>query len=107
MWQRIWLRTERCFLYNAIRLTRLRGMSERVARGFALGLMVNFFPTFGVGMLISGFVARALGGNFVAGLVGGATLSVFWPALFYLNLRVGQIVDPLPQRVDELADVTE
>lgn len=81
-------------------------MSERVARGFALGLVVNFFPTFGLGMLISGFVARVLGGNFVAGVVGGATLSLFWPVLFYLNIRVGQLFYPPVVVVDELEDVT-
>lgn len=100
-------KTQRFFLYNAIRLTRIRGKSERVARGFALGLVVNFFPTFGFGMLISGFVARALGGNFVAGVVGGAMLNFFWPALFYLNIHSGQLLFRPPVAVEHLEDVTE
>ena len=94
MWKRLWLRIERGFLYHVIRLFRLRAASEKVARGFALGLVVNFFPTFGLGVLISGFMARALGGNAVAGLVGGATLTFFWPLLFYLKIRVGGILFP-------------
>jgi hypothetical protein len=107
MWRRCFFRLERSGLYNAIRLTRIRGASERVARGFALGLVVNFFPTFGFGVLVSGFLARVLGGNFVAGLVGGATLTFAWPLLFLLNIWTGGFFFPPHVRVEELADVTE
>ncbi len=78
--------------FNGIRLFRIRAASERVARGFAVGLIINFLPTFGFGVLISGFVARTFGGNVVAGFVGGALLTWAWPFLFFLNLRVGALV---------------
>lgn len=104
---KLWLAIERFFLFQSIRLFRIRGQSERIARGFAVGLVVNFFPTFGLGVLISGFLAKAFGGNGVAGLVGGATLTFAWPLLFYLNMRVGRYFVPAPVVVDELADVTE
>ncbi len=107
MLNRLWLALERCLLFNLIRLLRIRGQSERVARGFALGLVVNFFPTFGFGVLVSGFVAKLLGGNGVAGLVGGATLSFFWPALFYLNMRTGSLFVQPPVAIEGLEDVTE
>lgn len=87
-----WLAVERYFLFNAIRLTRLRARSEAVARGFALGIIVNFFPTFGFGVVISGFFARIFGGNTIAGLVGGATLTFVWPVLFILNMRMGGLL---------------
>jgi len=101
------LHLERGFLRNLFRLLRVRDNSERVARGFATGLIVNFFPTFGFGVLISGFVARLFGGNAIAGLVGGATLTFFWPVLFYLNIRMGGWFAPPPIAVDEVADLTE
>lgn len=107
MWRDCWLRFERGVLYNAIRLTRIRDASEKVARGFAVGLMVNFFPTFGLGMLISGFCARLLGGNWVAGLAGGAALGLLWPVLFLLNIWVGGLFYRPPLVLDELADVTD
>jgi hypothetical protein len=94
-------------LLHAIRLFRVRAESERVARGFALGMIVNFFPTFGFGVLISGFVARIFGGNAIAGVVGGATLTFCWPLLFYLNLQMGGLLFRPPIVVDELDDVTE
>ncbi len=98
MFKRLWLGFERYWVFNLIRLFRIRGQSERVARGFALGLIINFFPTFGAGVLISGFVARFFRGNAVAGLVGGATLTFFWPVLFYFNLWTGGlfVADPIP-----------
>lgn len=104
-----WLRCgfKRSVLLHAIRLFRVRDESERVARGFALGMIVNFFPTFGFGVLISGVVARCFGGNAIAGVVGGATLTFVWPVLFYLNMRMGSRLFRPPIVVDELADVTE
>jgi uncharacterized protein len=105
--KRLWLCIERCFLFHLIRLFRIKGQNERVARGFALGLVVNFFPTFGLGVLISGFVARAIGGNVVAGVVGGATLTFAWPVLFYLNMKIGKLFVKSPVRVDDVEDVTE
>ena len=107
MIKRLWVSCKRYVLFHAIRLFRIRGQDERVARGFALGLIVNFFPTFGFGVFLSGFVARALGGNIVAGFAGGAILTFFWPVLFYLNMRMGRYFVRPPIVIDELEDVTE
>jgi uncharacterized protein (DUF2062 family) len=71
-----------------------------VARGFALGLVINFLPTFGFGVVISGFVARAFGGHLGAGIVGGASLTFFWPLLFYLNARMGTFLLGLRDNLD-------
>lgn len=107
MIKKLWLGIERAVLFHSIRLFRIRGQDERVARGFSLGLIVNLFPTFGFGVLISGFVAKALGGNGIAGLVGGAALTFAWPLLFYINMRVGgQFTTPAVE-IDELSDVSE
>lgn len=90
--KRLALRGKSWLLLQAIRFFRIPGDSESVARGFAVGLVVNFFPTFGFGVLISGFVARLMGGNSLAGLLGGATLTFAWPILFYLNYQVGSFL---------------
>ena len=107
MWRDCCLRLERNLLYQAVRLTRIRGASEKVARGFAVGLVVNFFPTFGFGVLVSGFLARVTGGNFVAGLVGGAVLSFSWPLLFLLNLWTGSLIYSPSIQINDLSEVTE
>lgn len=102
-----WVRLVRRTTAAALRLFRLRENRERIARGFALGLIVNFLPSFGFGVLISGFFARLLGGNLFAGLVGGASLTFFWPVLFYLNMRVGQLFVLSPRVIEDLDDVTD
>lgn len=107
MWRRFLLKSERGLLYKVIRFFRIRSATEKIARGFALGLVVNFFPTFGFGVLISGFFARLFGGHPVAGVIGGATLTWAWPFLFYLNMRVGGLFRRPRIAVDHLSDVTE
>lgn len=107
MWLHFWHRLERCAIFHCIRLFRLRSATEQVARGFAVGMVVNFFPTFGVGMLASGILAKAAGGNVVAGFAGGAFLALLWPVLFYLNMRTGSLFVPPPIPVEQFEDVTE
>lgn len=107
MLYRWWLSLERCFVFNLIRLFRIRGQSERVARGFATGFVVNFFPTFGFGVVFSAALARLCGGNAVAGFVGGASMTFFWPLLFYVNMRMGSLLVRPPVVIDEFDDVTE
>lgn len=106
MLARLTLSLERCVVLNLIRLFRIRGQSERVARGFAFGLIVNFFPTFGFGVIVSAALARVLGGSVVAGLVGGASLTLLWPLLFYVNLRTGSLLFRPAVAIDHFEDVT-
>jgi uncharacterized protein len=97
------------FFYHLLRLCRLRTASEKVARGFALGIIPHFFPTFGLGAVISAVFARACGGNGLAGLAGGALFTPLWPFLFMLNIKVGTWIfsDPLDAlAVNDVSDVT-
>ena len=94
-------------LYQAIRFFRLRGTREKAARGFAIGLACNFYPTFGLGGILGGFLARLCGGSLVAGFVGGSTLAFIWPIVFYMNIRTGALFLKPAILVDELEDVTE
>lgn len=89
MASRLFFRLHDGLLFHSIRLCRIRAASERVARGFALGIIPHFFPTFGFGAIISAFFARACGGHGMAGLVSGAIVTPLWPAFFYLNMHVG------------------
>lgn len=96
----------RLLRYHMIRFFRIQGSNEKAARGFAVGLTCNFFPTFGLGGFLSGFLAKLAGGNMVTGFFGGCLLAFFWPVLFYLNIRVGSLFIRPPILVDELCDVT-
>ena len=93
-------------LHQMVRFFRLSGSREKGARGFAVGLACNFFPTFGLGAVLSGFLAKAIGGNIVAGFIGGSTLAIFWPVLFYVNMKVGSAFLKPPIAIDDYGDVT-
>ncbi len=99
-------RMRRLLRYQAIRFFRIQGSNEKAARGFAIGLTCNFFPTFGLGGFLSGFLAKLAGGNMATGFFGGCLLAFFWPVLFYINIRVGSLFVRPPILVDELCDVT-
>ena len=83
-------RIRRGIRLRMLRFLRLKDSNERIARGFAVGLIINFIPTFGFGVLISGLAAKLVGGNGIAGLMGGALLVFFFPLLFSLDLLVGR-----------------
>ncbi|MDQ8186777.1 DUF2062 domain-containing protein [Pelagicoccus sp. SDUM812002] len=93
--------------FQTISLFRVRDGSERVARGFAIGALINFFPTFGFGIVVGGFAAGLAGGNALAGFVGGTVFVVLWPAIFFLNMKTGGLVYHSPVRVDKMEDVDE
>ena len=93
--------------FQTISLFRVNEGSERVARGFAVGALINFFPTFGLGLFAAGFAAGLTGGNVIAGFVGGAIFVVLWPLLFVLNMQTGGLIYHSPIQVDDIDDVDE
>lgn len=105
--RRQWFRARRGTKSLALRVFRVKDASERVARGFASGMVINFVPTFGFGVLVSGFIARIFGGNVIAGIAGGASLTFFWPFLFFLNIRMGGLLVKPDVQVDDISDINE
>ncbi len=103
----VWKKLKRSFKFYIISLFRIDDGSEHVARGFALGSIVNFFPTFGFGFVASGFVAGVFRGNVLAGIVGGVIHLLLWPILFFLNMQTGGLFYKSHILIDELEDVTE
>lgn len=75
--------------YYSIKFLRLRGTPVKIAIGFAVGAVVNFYPTFGFGVVIAGFLAGVLGGNITAGVVGDVIFKSFFPIFFYFDLLIG------------------
>ena len=66
-----------------LRLIRLNDSPERVAGGFAIGVFVGVAPTFGFGLLVTGFLAVFLRCNVAAAVVGSASgapplIFLFW-----------------------------
>lgn len=94
------------FLRLAVRFYRLKSSQGKAARGFAVGVACNFYPTFGLGGFLSGFLARLFGGDMVAGFIGGSLLAPLWPIIFYFNVRLGSLFIRPPVILDDLYDVT-
>lgn len=69
---------------------------KKLARGLALGVFLNFLPTFGTGFFIALVAARFLRANVF--LACSASLATKWsiPVLYAFNLKVGQMVLGMP-----------
>lgn len=78
--------------YYILRLLRMKNSNHRIAIGFAWGFFPCWYPTFGVGMILSMLLTRVFRGNIPAALLAASVGSVIWPGLFYLNYRTGVLL---------------
>lgn len=99
------MKLKRRFKYYLLRLFRLKAGSHQVAMGLTLGFVPNWFPTFGLGPMLSIGLAKLTGVNMVAAVIGGLMGAPIWPALFFLNYKVGSLVFMKPSKVNDLHDV--
>lgn len=85
-----WLR------YMYLKIKRMKDNPKKLARGLALGVFLNFLPTFGTGFFIALVAARFVRANVF--LACSASLATKWciPVLYALNLKVGQLVLGMP-----------
>lgn len=82
----MWRRRLRFYI---LKLLRLEGAPAKVALGFALGACVNFYPTFGIALILAGFLAGITSSNVPAALLGDLLFKPLFPVMFYINLVVG------------------
>lgn len=85
-----WLR------YICLKIKRMKDNPQKLARGLALGVFLNFLPTFGTGIFIALVIARFIRANVF--LACSAALATKWciPVLYTLNLKVGQMLLGMP-----------
>ncbi|MBT4445715.1 DUF2062 domain-containing protein [archaeon] len=66
---------------------------HEIAAGFAVGMMLSFFPSFGVGMIISLFLAWKRGWNFLSTYLGTMLMNPFSASFWYLlEYRIGRMI---------------
>lgn len=82
----MWRRRLRFYI---LKLLRLKGAPTKVAFGFALGACINFYPTFGIALILAGFLGGITRSNVPAALLGDLLFKPLFPAMFYINLVVG------------------
>jgi uncharacterized protein len=90
---------------HLIRLFRIQASPHQVALGFTLGFIPNWFPTFGLGPILSMGLAKIAKVNIIAAVIGGVIGTPLWPVLFLLNYKCGSLFHMRPTKVDELQEV--
>ncbi|WP_404330415.1 DUF2062 domain-containing protein [Mesobacillus maritimus] len=91
--------------YYLLRFSRLKASPHQVALGFTLGFIPNWFPTFGLGPILSVGIAKLAKVNVFAAVMGGIIGTPLWPVLFLLNYRVGGLFQDNPSKVEEIVEV--
>ncbi len=82
----------RAVRYYLLKFLRLKGTPLKVALGFALGACINFYPTFGAGVLLAGLLAGFFRVSITASLLGDIVFKSFFPVFFYFNLLTGNFL---------------
>jgi uncharacterized protein len=99
------LKLKRHTRYYLLRLLRLKASPHQVALGVALGFIPNWFPTFGLGPILSAGIAKITKVNVFAAIIGGIIGTPLWPALFWFNYRVGGLFQDKPSEVEQFEEV--
>jgi len=98
MWRRLGF--FRQFKLNLIRLARLRGEPDEIARGMALGLFIGMTPTFGIQIFLALFFAFLLRQNKIAALIGvWITNPLTAPIIYGMEFEIGRILMGIPRPV--------
>ncbi len=99
------MKLKRHIKYYLLRLFRLKASPHQVAMGLTLGFIPNWFPTFGLGPILSVGLAKLTRVNLVAAFMGGLIGTPLWPFLFLLNYRFGNLFMNNPGKEQDLEDV--
>lgn len=93
------MKLKRIIKFYLISLFRLRKGAQKISLGLVFGFAPNWFPTFGLGPMLSVILARIVRGNIPAAVISASFGSFLWPFLFLLNYKVGCMFmysDPTP-----------
>lgn len=76
-------RFRRIFRYVFLRLVRVGGDPVHIGLGFALGVFLGIFPTFGVGTPLALLIASLLGWNRISAVLGSLVMNPFTTPFFW------------------------
>ena len=79
--------------YHYFRVVRLEDSPEKVAAGFAFGVFVGIFPTFGLGIIIAVLASGILRINKAAAIIGSMVMNPWTSPFFWaLSFMSGSIM---------------
>jgi uncharacterized protein (DUF2062 family) len=99
-------------------IIRMKGSPYAIAMGTAIGLFLNFIPSFGIGFLISAAIARLFKASAIAALTMNLGTGFFIPLFYSLNILTGRFLlhreitpekvgDTVQQSLQESLEVVE
>jgi len=77
--------------YYYLKYKRTKDTPKSIARGIAMGISLDFFPTFGLGLILAFFIAGLFKANRPAAVL--AAIAGKWaiPFFYYLNYKIGKL----------------
>lgn len=77
-----------------LKIIKGRGSSHQIAFGFAIGVFVGVFPTFGLGLIFTSALAVVIRFNLPASIVGGAisTNPLTTPLCIAASYKIGELL---------------
>ncbi|MBL4807203.1 MAG: DUF2062 domain-containing protein [Rhodobacteraceae bacterium] len=96
----------RAVRYLGHRIKRLPDTPHRIALGLAIGVFISFSPFFGLHILIGILIARVIGANVIAGLMGtffGNPLT--FPFIIGISYNLGRWMTGVSGRLHEAASI--
>lgn len=86
-------RSRRIFRYVYLRLVRVGGDPHHIGMGFAVGVFLGIFPTFGVGTPLALLIASLLRWNRIAAVLGSLVMNPFTTPFFWtLSGSLGAVI---------------
>jgi uncharacterized protein len=99
------MKLKRRYKFYLLRLFRIKASPHAVAMGITLGFIPHWFPTFGIGPILSVGLAKLGRANLIAAAAGGIIGTPLWPLCFYLNYRLGSLLIEGKSHVDQISEV--
>jgi uncharacterized protein (DUF2062 family) len=107
---RMWKNIYRKLKYEYYKLIRMKGAPSFIARGFSIGMFIEFItlPTFGLAFLLLFPLTRLFRCSFPASLIAFVIGKIILPAFMLINLKLGNVLigsklqDPGEQSTDGL-----
>ncbi|MDI3535107.1 MAG: uncharacterized protein PWQ82_1472 [Thermosediminibacterales bacterium] len=84
------MKLSRKLRYFYFKFRRNKDSPARIARGIALGVSLDFFPTFGLGLIIAFLVAGLFRANRRAAVLAAIACKWLIPFFYFLNVKMGQ-----------------
>lgn len=84
---------KRFLKYIYLKIIRIHDSPEKIAKGFALGVFIGIFPTFGIGGILALILAKFFRLNYIATILGTFIMNYFTSPIFWsISYFLGSLI---------------